>query len=102
MLIRDSVDPAQVSYPGCKVLAGRWLDPYTGVTYTSPAEVSIDHVVPLKEAWRSGASTWPTERLVALANDLNHREALATVEGSGNEQKGDKDPARWRPPDQAR
>jgi len=99
-LLRDSLDPPQVSYPGCKVLAGRWLDPYTGVTYTSPAEVSIDHVVPLKEAWRSGAAAWPTERLVAFAVTL--RDALAAVEGSGNEEKADKDPARWRPPDRAR
>ena len=50
VLLRDSLDPPRVSWPGCKVLAGRWLDPYTGVTYTSPAEVSIDHVVPLKES----------------------------------------------------
>ena len=102
VLLRDSLDPPQVAYPGCKVLAGRWLDPYTGVTYTSPAEVSIDHVVPLKEAWRSGAAAWPTERLVAFANDVTLRDALAAVEGSGNEEKADKDPARWRPPDRAR
>ena len=103
VLIQDStIEPAQVASPGCKVLAGRWIDPYTGVTYTSPAEVSIDHVVPLKEAWRSGAAAWPTERLVAFANDVTLRDALAAVEGSGNEEKGDKDPARWRPPDRAR
>jgi len=102
VLRRDSLDPPQISYPGCKVLAGRWVDLYTGATYTSPAEVSIDHVVPLKEAWRSGAAVWPPERLVAFGNDVTHREALAVVEGSGNEQKGDKDPARWRPPDRAR
>ena len=50
VLRRDSLDQPQISWPGCKVLAGRWIDPYTGATYTSPAEVSIDHVVPLKEA----------------------------------------------------
>lgn len=102
VLMRDSLDPPQVTDPGCKVLAGRWVDPYTGATYTSPAKVSIDHVVPLKEAWRSGAAAWSTERMVAFANDVTHRDALAAVEGSGNEQKGDKDPARWRPPDGGR
>ncbi|MEJ7765543.1 MAG: excalibur calcium-binding domain-containing protein [Acidimicrobiales bacterium] len=102
VLIRDSIEPAQVAYPGCEVLAGRWIDPYTGVTYTSPADVSIDHIVPLKESWRSGAAAWPIERLVGFGNDVAHRDALAVVEGSGNEQKGDKDPARWRPPDRAR
>ena len=55
-----------------------------------------------KESWRSGAAAWPPERLVAFGNDVTHRDALAVVEGSGNEQKGDKDPARWRPPDRAR
>lgn len=102
VLIRDSLDPAKVDQPGCKVVAGRWVDPYTGATYTSPAQVSIDHVVALKEAWRSGVATWPAARLVQFGNDVTDRQALAVVEGSGNEQKGDKDPSRWRPADPSR
>ena len=41
---------------GCDVTSGEWLDHYTGRTYAVPAEIDIDHVVPLANAWRSGAS----------------------------------------------
>lgn len=50
VLQRDSTVPAQVTYPGCNVLTGRWVDSYTGVTYEKPSEVSIDHLVALKQA----------------------------------------------------
>jgi hypothetical protein len=99
VLIRDSTEPPQVTYPGCHVLAGRWVDPYTGTAYDDPAAVSIDHLVPLKEAYRSGASSWSSAQDVAFGNDVGHPEALKVVGGSGNSSKGDKDPARWRPPD---
>ena len=41
----------------CSITAGTWLDPYTGRTLTDPSDVDIDHVVPLANAWRSGASS---------------------------------------------
>ena len=47
---RDSTVLAQVDYPGCKVIAGRWVDATTGTNYEKPTDVSIDHLVPLKEA----------------------------------------------------
>ena len=98
VLIRDSTVPAQVAYPGCKVVAGRWIDSYTGTTYEDPAKVSIDHLVPLRESARSGAATWPAEKLVAFGNDVGRVEALKVIGGSGNASKGDKDPAKWKPP----
>ena len=98
VLIRDSTVPAQVAYPGCKVLAGRWIDSYTGTAYEDPTKVSIDHLVPLKQAWVSGAATWPAARLVAFGNDVERVEALKVIGGSGNASKGDKDPAKWMPP----
>ena len=98
VLIRDSTVPAQVAYPGCKVLAGRWVDSYTGTAYEDLTKVSIDHVVPLKQAWVSGAASWPAARLVAFGNDVERAEALKVIGGSGNASKGDKDPARWMPP----
>lgn len=98
VLIRDSTVPAQVAYPGCKVVAGRWTDSYTGTTYEDPTKVSIDHLVPLREAARSGAATWPAEKLVAFGNDIGRVEALKVIGGSGNASKGDKDPAKWKPP----
>jgi Protein of unknown function (DUF1524) len=88
------------------VLAGTWDDPYTGEVLVfddlkDPEQaqaVSIDHVVPLAEAHRSGAADWPAEQRTAFANDLA---GLVAVDGAVNSDKGDSDPARWRPPDEA-
>jgi len=98
VLIRDSTVPTQVDYPGCKVLAGRWVDGYTGTAYEDLTKVSIDHLVPLKEAWVSGAASWPAARLASFGNDVDRVEALKVIGGSGNSSKGDKDPAKWKPP----
>jgi hypothetical protein len=40
----------------CKVTAGTWFSYYDGVTLTAPGGLDIDHMVPLAEAWDSGAS----------------------------------------------
>jgi hypothetical protein len=84
------------------VLAGSWLDPYTGrrIDLTDakvPAQsqaVQIDHVVPLSEAWSSGAWAWAPDRRESFANDLA---VLLAVDGPTNASKGDDDPAAWRP-----
>ncbi|WLS48971.1 hypothetical protein Q3V37_05700 [Micromonospora profundi] len=39
----------------CAATSGRWYSPYDGATWTAASDVDIDHVVPLAEAWRSGA-----------------------------------------------
>ncbi|MET8747559.1 DUF1524 domain-containing protein [Streptomyces sp. NPDC004728] len=56
----------------------------------------MDHVVPLKEAWRSGASEWSTSERRAFANDLTHSQLIAVLYSS-NRKKGDKDPGDWKP-----
>ena len=48
----------KVDKKGCKVTKGEWSDRYTGKTLSDPKSVDINHVVPLAEAWRSGASSW--------------------------------------------
>lgn len=107
VLLRDAVPGSTtVQRQGAcdhDVLAGAWVDPYTGVRFAlddlkDPAQaqtVQIDHVVALAEAWRSGASGWSESRRVAFANDLG---ALAATYGPTNASKSDGDPAAWRPP----
>jgi hypothetical protein len=85
--------PAEVT-AACRVLSGTWTSDYDGLTLTSPEEVDVDHVVPLADAWRSGASTWTTDRRAALANDQAN---LWPVSASANRSKGDGSPDRWRP-----
>ncbi|GAB3212214.1 HNH endonuclease family protein [Marinactinospora thermotolerans] len=80
----------------CYPTAGSWTSPYDGVTTSVPSQISIDHFVPLAEAWRSGADTWTTSRRQAFANDLTTGQLWA-VTATSNSAKGDKDPAEWLP-----
>lgn len=86
------------SYVGdCPVTSGSWYSYYDGVTFTSPSSLDVDHVVPLAEAWRSGASSWTTTKRQSFANDLTGPQLIA-VSASSNRSKGDQDPSTWQPP----
>ena len=79
----------------CSITAGEWLDPYTGTTLTDSEDVDIDHVVPLANAWRSGANDWDENRRETYANDPG---VLLSVDDAANQTKGDKGPEAWLPP----
>ncbi|MFC0190009.1 HNH endonuclease family protein [Fictibacillus aquaticus] len=81
----------------CPVTSGKWYSYYDGVIVYSPSELDIDHIVPLAEAWRSGASSWTTAKRQSFANDLNGPQLIA-VTASTNRSKGDQDPSTWQPP----
>lgn len=90
-------DGTNVTVDGaCYPTSGSWYSPFDGVTTSTPSSVSIDHVVALAEAWRSGASSWTTTRRRDFANSLNSPELIA-VTTSSNSSKGDRDPASWQP-----
>ncbi|MFI9630373.1 HNH endonuclease family protein [Streptomyces sp. NPDC052042] len=82
----------------CALTGGEWLSYYDEVTVTDPKGLDIDHVVPLAEAWDSGASTWDADRRMRYANDLGADRSLVAVTARTNRSKGDKDPADWMPP----
>jgi hypothetical protein len=85
--------------PGtCKITSGTWLSPYDGMSYTDPQQLDIDHVVPLANAWRSGARSWTDDQRQGFANDLT-RPQLIAVSRTWNRAKGDQDPSQWKPPD---
>jgi hypothetical protein len=98
VLIAESTTAAQVDRYGCKVLEGDWYSPYEGDTYTSPSSLDIDHMVPLKEAWDSGAWNWTSAQRQSFANDLSDPRPLIAVLNSQNRSKSDKDPSNWIPP----
>lgn len=83
---------------GCALSGGRWLSYYDGATWTNPSDVDIDHVVPLAEAWDSGASKWTTAQRQSYANDLTDSRTLVAVTDNVNQSKGDQDPTTWLPP----
>ncbi len=83
---------------GCKLTPGTWRSYYDGQEVTSAGALDIDHMVPLAEAWDSGASAWTAARREAYANDQGSTVSLVAVTARTNRQKADQDPADWMPP----
>jgi hypothetical protein len=81
----------------CSLSGGSWYSAYHGLSFTDLADVSIDHVVALAEAWDSGASAWTPERRERFANDLGVPWTLIGVSMRSNDGKSDLDPADWLP-----
>jgi Protein of unknown function (DUF1524) len=96
---RDEVlaEESRVPVSGCDVTEGEWLSPYDLRTWTHSSDVDIDHLVPLKEAWDSGARAWDDDRRERYANDLGDRRTLVAVTDNVNQSKGDRDVAEWLP-----
>ncbi|GGZ11274.1 HNH endonuclease family protein [Streptomyces poonensis] len=85
-----------VTDSACASTSGSWYSQYDGATWTAASDLDIDHLVPLAEAWDSGADSWTTSRRQAFANDLT-RPQLIAVTDNVNQAKGDQDPATWMP-----
>jgi hypothetical protein len=98
VLIEESLIAPALDARGCRVVAGRWRDEYTGAVYTNPNDVEIDHRVPLANAHRSGGWAWDRSRKRDYANDLVDPQHLVAVGAESNSIKGDKGPDAWRPP----
>ena len=97
VLIAESRIPVTVG-AGCKVTAGEWHSYYDGASVANPAGLDIDHMVPLAEAWDSGASGWTAKRREQYANDLDASRSLLAVTAKTNRSKADQDPQEWLPP----
>ena len=96
---RDEVLAAEslVKVSGCDIQHGSWRSYYDGVLTTSSTEFDIDHLVPLAEAWRSGAKRWTARTRQRYANDLGDSRSLVAVDASANRSKSDQDPSDWMP-----
>ncbi|GFF34516.1 hypothetical protein IFM51744_02472 [Aspergillus udagawae] len=95
VLARDGTNIVKDS--SCQPTSGSWYSPYDGATWTQASDVDIDHVVPLANAWRSGASKWTTAQRQAFANDLTSPQLMAVTDNV-NQAKGDAGPEAWKPP----
>ncbi|MFC4493073.1 HNH endonuclease family protein [Streptomyces ovatisporus] len=82
----------------CYPTSGTWKSPYDGGSWTDPSDVDIDHMVPLAEAWTSGASEWTDDEREKLANDMDIAQLVAVTDNV-NQSKSDRDPAEWMPPE---
>lgn len=96
---RDEVLAAEslVRVSGCDIQRGKWRSYYDGVVTRSSSTFDIDHLVPLAEAWDSGARRWTAATRQRYANDLGDSRTLVAVSASANRSKSDQDPAEWMP-----
>ncbi|WP_229882161.1 HNH endonuclease family protein [Streptomyces alanosinicus] len=95
VLARDGQDVKQDEM--CRAISGTWFSEYDAAIFHNSGQLDIDHVVPLANAWRSGADTWTTPERRHFANDLVHSQLIA-VSARSNRQKGDQSPDQWAPP----
>ena len=100
VLIAESLVPVTRASNG-KVVGGLWVGPYSGFVTKNPSSLDIDHMVPLCEAYESGAHAWNKERRKEFANSLATDQHLIATWLSTNRSKNKKDPADWLPPNRA-
>jgi hypothetical protein len=81
----------------CAATSGSWFSPYDGATWSAASDVDIDHMVPLKNAWISGAWAWTTAKRQSFANDLTNPQLIAVTDNV-NQSKSDQSPDAWKPP----
>jgi hypothetical protein len=85
----------------CNIVGGEWLSIYDNAKVTEAKKLDVDHMVPLAEAWDSGASKWDAKKREMYANDQTDLRHLIAVTGASNRSKSDRDPAEWMPTNKA-
>ena len=78
VLIDEAIVKPKIG-PKCKLTGGKWVSTYDGKTLTNSSQLDVDHLVPLAEAWRSGAWKWTPMQRQVFANDLEDSRALIAV-----------------------
>lgn len=84
-----------------------WISVYDASVILVSPEIDIDHLVPLMEAFCSGADTfypngvWNEDIATAYANDIENPETLIAVSSSSNRSKGASEPTEWMPAESA-
>ncbi|MFJ4836214.1 HNH endonuclease family protein [Streptomyces sp. NPDC088747] len=97
VLLEEAVNAPEQGL-NCTLTGGLWYSAYDDAYFDSARKLDVDHLVPLAEAWDSGASGWNTKEREAYANDLHDTRALIAVSAGSNRSKSDQDPSTWVPP----
>ncbi|MGW6523984.1 HNH endonuclease family protein [Streptomyces sp. NPDC054962] len=97
VLLTEAVTDPETG-PNCTLTGGSWYSPYDDQYFDAARKLDVDHLVPLAEAWDSGASAWTAKEREYYANDLDDPRALIAVSAASNRSKSDQDPSTWLPP----
>ena len=96
---RDVLAAESIKSVNCRTLSGgAWVSAFDGMRTTNASGFDVDHMVPLKEAWESGAHSWNAATRASFANDLAYEHSLIAVSARSNRSKSDRDPNNWMPP----
>lgn len=101
VLIRDSKTEVAFNSRGCTVVSGNWDEPYTGREVYQASDIQIDHLVPLKNAYLSGAYKWNYSKRCLYANFMGNAFHLIAADASQNMKKGDRTPEGFMPQNSA-
>lgn len=96
VLLAEAINAPKIGSK-CVLSGGKWLSPYDGKYHDRVTSLAVDHLVPLNEAWRSGASNWSAEQREAYANDLEDSRVLNAITSSLSAAKKDRDLKNWLP-----
>jgi hypothetical protein len=96
---RDVLAAESTKPVNCRTLSGGlWVSAFDGAQTNNASGFDVDHMVPLKEAWESGAHSWDSATRTSFANDLAYEHSLIAVSAKSNRSKSDRDPNNWMPP----
>lgn len=96
LLDKDGKETSNVG-SACSIKSGKWVDPYSGKTFTNPSDLDVDHVVPLSYTAQHGGQDWNSAKKQDYANDLTDNRHLLAVSASENRSKGDDGPSEYKP-----
>ena len=73
LLVEKASGSVEIS--GCRVIRGNWSWSYSGAPLACPADIDVDHLIPLKWAWDRGANRWDRRRLLNSRMTANSSES---------------------------
>lgn len=97
VLIDRSTDAVDLDVDGCRVVLGRWIDPFTGLTHTDPSGLRVIRTVPLEIAHQAGAVNWTRAQMRAFAVDAAFEPSLMVVAAATDDERAEQGPDQWRP-----
>ena len=71
--------------------------PFRASAFPTAGSSRVPFVVPLREAWESGANSWTTARRAAFGADPSVRATGIGLSDRAGVQRADRDPAQWLP-----
>lgn len=102
VLITESLDEPSLDVDGCRVIRGRWIDPFTGQEHTNPEALTVERLVPLEIAHVSGAAQWTQAQQRAYAVDAAFGPSLVVVSQDAVQDRNALGPDTWMPAESLR